>query len=64
MLKMRQVSPDSLEDDFGWQVRHTYSDLINDISQSEAEILNKWRKTVQSELRSKLKKNLLVRSAL
>ena len=64
MLKMRQVSPDSLEDDFGWQVRHTYSDLINDISRSESEILNKWHKTVQSELRSKLKKNLLVRRAL
>ncbi|EDV28901.1 uncharacterized protein TRIADDRAFT_18942 [Trichoplax adhaerens] len=60
MSKMRQVSPDSLEDDFGWQVRHTYSDLINDISRCESEILNKWQKTIQADLRNKLKKHLLI----
>ncbi|XP_078672103.1 uncharacterized protein LOC144911712 isoform X1 [Branchiostoma floridae x Branchiostoma belcheri] len=60
MEKFRRVSPHSLEGDAGWQMRDAYKDAMKEFQRCEKQIVEHWQKSVQSELRDRLKQPLLV----
>ncbi|XP_056412427.1 uncharacterized protein LOC130355786 isoform X2 [Hyla sarda] len=63
MGKLRTVSPLTLEGDKGWELRHLYTELSEELERFENSLVTSWLSTVSKELNDSLKLPLLKPSA-
>ncbi|XP_039611018.1 dynein beta chain, flagellar outer arm-like [Polypterus senegalus] len=60
MHKLKDVLPHSLKGDFGWKLRHLYSDTMEELQRYEKETMDSWLQTAEMDLSQAIKKPLLV----
>ncbi|XP_040278224.1 dynein beta chain, flagellar outer arm-like [Bufo bufo] len=63
MVKLRTVSPLTLEGDKGWELRHLYTELSDELERFENKLVTSWLSAVNKELNDSLKLPLLKSSA-
>ncbi|XP_069829066.1 uncharacterized protein [Dendropsophus ebraccatus] len=63
MAKLRTVSPLTLEGDKGWELRHLYTELSEELERFENNLITSWLSAVNKELNDSLKLPLLKSSA-
>ncbi|XP_077155311.1 uncharacterized protein LOC143817709 [Ranitomeya variabilis] len=63
MMKLRRVSSLTLEGDKGWELRHLYTELTEELERFENRLVTSWFSTVSNELSDSLKLPLLKPSA-
>ncbi|XP_075707241.1 uncharacterized protein LOC142741794 [Rhinoderma darwinii] len=63
MVKLRTVSPLTLEGDKGWELRHLYTELSDELERFENRLMTSWLSEVNKELSDSLKLPLLKSSA-
>ncbi|KAG8587471.1 hypothetical protein GDO81_005673 [Engystomops pustulosus] len=59
MTKLKTVSPLTLEGDKGWELRHLYSELSEELERFENSLMKSWLSSVNKELSDSLKLPLL-----
>ncbi|XP_063809812.1 uncharacterized protein LOC135027842 isoform X3 [Pseudophryne corroboree] len=59
MVKLRTMSPLTLEGDMGWELRHLYTDLSEELERFENSLMTSWFSAVNRELSDSLKLPLL-----
>ncbi|XP_075053831.1 uncharacterized protein LOC142139871 [Mixophyes fleayi] len=63
MAKLRTMSPLTLEGDMGWELRHLYTDLSEELERFENSLMTSWLSVVNTELSDSLKLPLLIASS-
>mgnify|MGYP001795266033 FL=1 len=61
MEKLKQIAPQLLEGDTGWQMRDTYTECLAEFNKYEERIIMKWQERITSQLTEKLKQPVMVR---
>ncbi|KAM8977325.1 uncharacterized protein RCH25_043181 [Pelodytes ibericus] len=64
MVKLKSVSPLTLESDLGWKLRHLYTSTEQELERFEDSLTKSWLSTVNKELTDSLKQPLLRASGL
>lgn len=61
MEKLKQIAPQLLEGETGWQMRDTYTECLAEFNRYEERIIMKWQERITSQLTEKLKQPVMVR---
>ncbi|XP_075119220.1 uncharacterized protein LOC142194092 [Leptodactylus fuscus] len=64
MAKLRIVLPSTLEGDKGWELRHLYAELSEELERFENDVMTSWLSAANKELSDSLKLPLLKSSSL
>ncbi|KAM4702001.1 uncharacterized protein O3C94_002925 [Discoglossus pictus] len=59
MMKLRTVSPISLEGDMGWKLRHLYKETLAQLERFEISVMTSWLSAVDKEVNESMKLPLL-----
>ncbi|XP_018424228.1 PREDICTED: dynein beta chain, flagellar outer arm-like [Nanorana parkeri] len=64
MVNLKKVSPTTLEGDMGWELRHIYNEISQELERFEISVVTSWVSAVNKEISDSLKLPLLKPASL